>query len=323
MKFNKYSFSSITKFLECGYFFKLHYLDKIRPTEEPSALSFGGAIDKAFGVMLAGGDYNKTFLEEWSMTKILTGNEKFSKSDLDSDLLPARDPGLQVSENYLTFLSLRTKGQIILDALHKKLMPQIESVLAVQAPISLANQDGEGDEFIGFIDLIVKLKGYDKPIIADLKTTSVKYEKDSVKKSPQLTIYTYAAGEKYNTNLAGFFVVSKKLIKTKHQTCKSCGHKEINSRAKTCTKENPKRCGGEWEVQLTFDADVDIIIDEITTVQENAVLDTIDNAHSLIKQGVFEQNKGNCIHPVYRKKCPFYGLCHEGKMDGLVIKGEK
>jgi hypothetical protein len=329
-KFNKYSFSSLTKFKECGFAFKLHYIDKIRPTEEPGALSFGSAIDKAFTAMLIPGEKTaeQVFLEEWTEDKILTGNQKFSKSDFDSDIIPIgwTNDGSKFTGDILdlmTFESLKQKGLIILQALREKLLPKIEKVYGVQVPISLKNQDGEGDEFIGFIDFVIKLKGYDKPIIGDLKTTSVKYEADAVKKSPQLTVYTYAAGSNYGTNLAGFFVVNKKINKTKHQTCTKCGFKDVNNRAKTCTKEDPKRCGGAWDTRLTFDSDVNILVDEIGLEQEEQVLTDIDQAHSLIKQGVFEQNFQSCIHPVYRKKCPFYALCHEGKMDGLVVKGVK
>jgi hypothetical protein len=331
MAFNKYSFTSLTKFKECGYAFKLHYLDKIRPTEEPGALAFGGAIDKAFTAMLIPGEKTaeQVFLDEWTEEKILTGNEKFSKSDLDMDLIPDWAALRLIDENKLTFESLKAKGLIILKALREKLLPKIEKVYGVQVPIELKNQDGEGDSFIGFIDFIIKLQGYDKPIIGDLKTTTVKYEADSVKKSPQLTAYTYAKGSEFNTNLAGFFVASKKITKTRHQTCTVCGFKDTNSRAKSCTKADPEkaktisRCGGEWDVRLTFDADISILVDEIGEEQENEVLNSIDESHALIKQGVYEQNFQSCIHPVYRKKCPYYALCHEGKMDGLVVKGEK
>tara|TARA_R110000868_G_scaffold66014_3_gene196971 strand:- start:4470 stop:5315 length:846 start_codon:yes stop_codon:yes gene_type:complete len=281
-------------------------------------------MDKAFTAMLVPGDKTaeQVFAEEWSFEKILTGNEKFTKADLDPDLLPARDPGMPVSENYLTFLSLKAKGLIMLKALREKLLPQIESVLGTQVPIVLQNQDGEGDQFIGFIDFVIKLKGYDKPIIGDLKTSSVKYEADSVKKSMQLSVYTYEAGTKYGTNLAGFFVISKKLTKTRHQTCLKCGHEEINSRAKTCTKELPKRCGGAWDVRLTFNSDLTIIIDSIDTEQEDQVLNEIDTAHSNIKNGIFEQNFNSCINK-YHKKCVYYELCRTGSMTGLVIKDPK
>jgi hypothetical protein len=323
MTFNKYSFTSLTKFKECGYAFKLHYLDKIRPTEEPGALAFGGAIDKAFTAMLIPGEKSaeQVFLEEWTADKILTGNEKFSKSDTDLDLLDEIEKGFG-NENTNAFLSLKAKGLIILKALREKLLPKIEKVYGVQVPIELKNQDGEGDSFIGFIDFIIKLQGYDKPIIGDLKTTTVKYEADSVKKSPQLTAYTYAKGSEFNTNLAGFFVASKKITKTRHQTCTVCGFQDTNSRAKSCTNEAPKRCGGQWDVRLTFDADVSILVDEIGEEQENEVLNSIDESHALIKQGVFEQNFQSCINK-YHRKCPYYALCHEGKMDGLVVKGEK
>lgn len=324
---NRYSFTSIEKYKTCGFSFKLHYLDKIRPIEEPSTFSFGSAIDKAIGALLVPGEKSpeEVFLEEWTATKILTSAATFSKSDLDPDLLPDRDPGMQVSENLLAFLSLKQKGLLFIKAFREKVMPKIKSVKAIQKPISLVSQDGSSDEFIGFIDFVAEIEGYDKPVILDLKTSSVKYAPDSVKKSPQLTIYTYAAGQEYGTNLAGFVVLNKKIVKIKNQTCTKCGNTELNSRKKTCDKEvKGVRCHGDWETKLTFDVNVDIIVDEITDAEENEVLSVMDKVHEDIKVGVFEQNFQSCVHPIYRKKCPYYALCHEGKMDGLkILKGDK
>lgn len=317
----KFSFSALTKFNECGFLWQLHYLEKLRSIEEPSALTFGGAMDKAFTAMLIPGPKTpeEVFGEEWEFNKILNNNPKFSKSDLDEDLLHANQiVGFNTDEK--SFFSLQKKGHIMLKALREKVLPNIEEVIAVQEPITLTNQNESGDEFIGFIDFVLKYKGYDKPLIGDLKTSSVLYKPSSVKESPQLGVYTYASQEKFKTDLAAFFVVGKKIRKIRHQTCTKCGHNEVNSRAHTCPATIAgKRCEGKWDVRLEFDADVTVIVDQITAKEEQDVIKLVDDAYNKIKAGEFHQNWNSCINK-YHQKCPYYDYCRSGSMNGLVRK---
>lgn len=332
----KLSHSQINKFLECGRAYKLHYIDKIRSPLEPSPLTFGSAIDKAFSRMLVPlpGDTEeapyKIFQEEWSRDKILTENFKFSKSDIDEDLLGDTEASL-CTEPQKAFHSLYAKGNLMLKTLREKLMPQIEEVLGVQVPIVLKNQDESGDEVIGYIDFIIRLKGYPTPIIGDLKTSSVLYTPESVKESQQLTIYTFAKGEEFKTRLAGFFVLGKKIKKNKKKICTECGH-ENTPQAKSCTKENvpkmtssgvlPSRCSGALNTTMNPEAELTIIIDEIPLEKEDEILTTIDTAHKDIKEGKFDQNFSSCTNK-YFQKCCYYSLCHEGKTDGLLDYSKK
>lgn len=327
----KLSNSSLNKYVECPRSYALHYIDKLRPIAEPSPLTFGGAMDKAFTAMLIPGDKTseEVFLEEWSPEKIITPNFKWNKSDIDEELLEK-----DMDTDYQAFHSLKAKGLLMLKALREKVMPNIEHVYSVQEPIKLANQDSSGDEFIGYIDFVVKWKGYDKPIIFDLKTATVPYKADSVRTSQQLTIYTYAAGDSYKTNLAGYVVLAKKIRKNRKQTCEICGHKAESSRTKKCDnsielrREDASiykhRCNGEWIQTVEFDVDVKIIIDEIPEQGSDSVLELIDNTHANIKAENFEQNLSSCMHPIYRTQCPYYNYCHNGQsMVGLVKKEDK
>lgn len=315
---NKLSHSNVTKYQECGFAYKLHYIDKIRPIAEPSTLTFGGCVDKAFSAMLVPGEKTPEaiFLEEWEKAYGNNPNATFSKSDLDEEL--ANTPQE----------SLKQKGLLMLKALREQILPQIETVYSVQEPITLENQDESGDSVIGFIDLVVKLKGYDKPIIMDLKTSSVVYKPDSVKESQQLTLYTYAVGEKYKTNLAGFIVLNKKIRKTRTKKCQSCGASFLGSRLKTCSQEVPfvspvpmnVRCNGELIETTENSVDTQIIVDEVSPEAEDKVLNTLDTTLSDIRAEKFEQNPNSCIHPIFRTKCPYYDLCHNDSMAGLFKK---
>lgn len=337
----KLSNSSLNKYVECPRSYALHYIDKLRSIAEPSPLTFGSAMDKAFTAMLIPGDKTpeEVFLEEWSPEKILTPNFKWNKSDIDDELVSDIDFGSDANnpEAMYAFHSLERKGILMLNALREKVMPNIEHVYSVQEPIKLANQDSSGDEFIGYIDFVVKWKGYDKPIIFDLKTATVPYKADSVRTSQQLTIYSYAAGDKYKTNLAGYVVLAKKIRKNRTKKCCECGAEFFNSRLKTCSMEEPVetcedttpgmklyRCNGELKESVKFDVDVQIIIDEIPEQGSDSVLELIDNTHANIRAENFEQNTSSCTHPIFRTQCPYYNYCWNNQsMIGLVKKEDK
>jgi hypothetical protein len=313
----KLSHSAVNKYIECPYSYKLHYLDKIRSPLEPSALTFGGSIDKAFVQMLSP-DTTKTpediFYEEWQKNHpVRNPNAKFTKSDYDEDLVNAT--GLDTfgaDDDTLAWLSLQEKGLLMLKALREKLLPQIEEVLSVQEMITLKNQDDSGDEVIGYIDFVIRLKGYDSPIIGDLKTSSIVYTPESVKESQQLTIYTYAAGEKYGTRLAGFFVLSKKIKKNKKKVCKSCGLETTVTQTKKCPT-----CSTLLITEMNPEAELSIIIDEIPVAKEEEILCTIDQAHKDIKEEKFEQKFSGCTNK-YFQKCVYYNLCHNNDAAGLL-----
>lgn len=320
----KLSHSALNKFVECGYAYKLHYIDKLRSLEEPSSLTFGLAIDQAFAAMLLPSDRTpeKAFELAWNKKRILTGNERFSKADLDTELLTEEE--LKLSVNEQSFISLKRKGELMIKALREQVMPNIEKVIAVQHRVKLENQDDSGDAFIGVIDFVVKYKGYDKPIIMDLKTSSVKYKPESVKESQQLCIYVYAAGEEFKTDLAGYVVLDKKIRKTRTKTCTKCSHTVVNNTSKTCNNDvNNKRCGAEWKTNTAFSVDVYTIVDSIHIDTEEKVLDLIDKSHDEIKRGVFVQNWDSCISPTYHRKCAYYEYCRSGSMEGLVKLGKE
>ena len=87
----------------------------------------------------------------------------------------------------------------------------VEEVLGTQVPINLENE--KGDSIVGFADFVVKWKGYDKPIVFDLKTSSIDYAENAVKVSPQLALYVHDLKDKFHTRTAGFLVLKKRIKK--------------------------------------------------------------------------------------------------------------
>lgn len=97
--------SAINTFTDCGYKYKLHYIDRIRTNYTSSSLLFGGAIDAAFEAMLnnfKGEEFEDPYLiftDKMFDTEInyekrripKTSNCKYSKADVDLKLLDEKD----------------------------------------------------------------------------------------------------------------------------------------------------------------------------------------------------------------------------------------
>lgn len=96
----KLSHSQISKYMQCGHSYKLHYIDKIRPKVTHAALIFGSAIDAALGALLTEKG-NPEHVFETAFTNNKVNDEAvyipthpelvYANSDFDSDLLIEED----------------------------------------------------------------------------------------------------------------------------------------------------------------------------------------------------------------------------------------
>ena len=114
--------------------------------------------------------------------------------------------GSRIAFNNLCWLSLYRKGEMMLKAYERDILPEIQEVFDIQKEVQLLNESG--DKLRGKIDFIASFK--DDPstkFIIDNKTSSEPYSGDSVKKSVQLSIYTEAE----NTSQAAYVVLEKKI----------------------------------------------------------------------------------------------------------------
>lgn len=229
--------------------------------------------------------------------------------------------------NHCFWCCLKTKGLLMLKAIRTKIMPSITEVLSCQEQIKIENEDG--DIIIGFIDLIARVKGYDKPVVLDLKTSKLTYSDNSNEVSPQLASYLNAISDKYeSTRYVGFLVLSKTVIKNKTKICTVCGYDGSEGSHKTCpnevkadTKKGTARCNGEWAVTMNPEVAVQIIISALPEQTELIVMQNYDYVNESIKTGNFPRNFNSCIKTY--GKCQFYNLCYENKRDGLIKLEEK
>lgn len=115
-------------------------------------------------------------------------------------------PGTKIAFNNLGWLSLYRKGEKMIEAYERDILPEIQEVFDIQKAVELINDSG--DKLRGKIDFIASFK--DDPstrYIIDNKTSSEAYKGDSVANSIQLAIYCEAEA----CDRAGYIVMEKKM----------------------------------------------------------------------------------------------------------------
>lgn len=266
---NRLSYTAVETYLRCPKEYYLHYIGNLREETTGSALVFGNAMDAGLNALLQGNnDYQQVFKD--TLIKNKTKSVRYSKSDIDESLVSFVPSNLeellqkkthnlfneedQAQFNDIAFESLLAKGKLIIEAYKEQVMPLIKRVISVQKTFSLSNE--EGDQFIGFIDLIAELHD-GRIVVFDNKTTSVKYAEDSVKNSKQLATYLISEGNE--STLAGFIAVHKKIL-----------------------KREPR-------------VKIQVIIDNVDESVINSTFDDYDKVNNLIKDGEFPRNNDSCI----------------------------
>lgn len=211
--------------------------------------------------------------------------------------------------NFMSWLSMRRKGHLMLKAYITELLPRIDEVVEVQYKVELANENG--DSIVGYIDALVKVG--DELVVMDNKTSASFYEADDVFYSPQLAQYCFMTGAKK----AAFAVMLKQINMNRTKVCRVCGH-EGKGAHKTCDSVvEKKRCGGEWTETVNPSARTQWFIDNVPENTQHLVVDNFDAINKGIKNEVFVRNFNAC-HNSYGQKCPYLHLCWKGQTAGLV-----
>lgn len=205
--------------------------------------------------------------------------------------------------NYVHWLSLLRKGDLMLTAYEKQILPHITKVHAIQKKVSLKNN--EDDELIGYIDFIADYDGIG-PIIFDNKTSSRKYKEDSVTQSQQLVLYS----ENEGINKAGFIVLVKEIKWVENKTCIECKH-EFISKHKTCPK-----CDGQYTSVDVPNIITQVLIDDHLDSSQTKVFEDIQIVADGIKNEEFVKNFESCYS--FGRPCQYYNVCRGGDMHGLV-----
>lgn len=247
-------------FLECPYKYKLHYIDKIRVSDNYSALMFGVALDKALNeLLLKNPNYLNIFEKEWDSIAGL--DIEYYKSDTDLKLLQSLNINREdFSDKDLAWLSLKAKGFKLLNNYYNQILPQVEIAESQRT----VNIDMGEYTIKGILDLTGTVDG--KLFVLDNKTTSESYKLNYINERDQLPLYSYATG------------------------IRDVGYLTLNKKNYKC----------------------DIILGKVEQSSIDRVLNTFNEVYEKIKNNLFVKNKKSCYS--FGRKCPYYDLCHKGKI---------
>lgn len=316
-----------------------------------SALLFGSAIDKACEDYAINKNQSRArhfFREEWK--KIQEGFEEedgsiskvsFHPLDFDHELLIQSDNEFILKDtlyetvaalvkagtekeriNYANWISMHRKGIMLVNKFIEWVDENVETILETQSEIELEDEDG--NKVTGKPDLVIKIHGYDKPLLVDLKTSARYYERGSVKQSEQLALYyMYLKATRYpDMERAAFLVLNKTIKKNRTKTCRKCGN-VTTGREKTCAIGTGKaRCHGEFDEVITPEVNLQYIHDEISQEFIDATVEKYNIVKDAIIAKKFEMNLNGCAN-YYGRPCPYAKFCENGCMDGLIKKEQK
>lgn len=239
-----------------------------------------------------------------------------------------RNPYKKITNNQLRYfnrccwLSMKRKGEILIDSFITQFKPKIKKVHATQKAGRISEN---GHSIFGYLDFIAEIKGYDKPIIFDLKTAARPYNQAKIDLTEQLTLYYAMAGEEYKTDYVGYVVLSKEINKNEKYTCKSCGNiRAAGKRHKTCditkiVKGKKTRCHGEWEVESEIAPEVQVLVQQKTKRDKEELLKDYNNIMKAMDDKIIYRNTDKCTN-WYGGVCSFYDACHKDDTTGLVKK---
>lgn len=293
-------------------------------------------------------DFDKDVLQLEDLINLTKDIEELGIQDLGSDPIEVykavakikKNPYKKIKANQLKYFnraswtSMLRKGLILLDSFHEQFYPKIEKVLATQK-FTLIKDEGTGDIIQGVVDMVLKIRGHEKPIIFDLKTAARAYTQEQIEHSDQLTLYAAMEGWKYKTDQVGYVVLAKNINKEKIGVCKKCGftkdgrHKTCNNRVDTdqpSTANNKVgidgkvRCDGEWDEKTVLKPIVQVLIQGKSEDQVNRILDDQANIIVAMKNQTVFKNTSKCEN-WFGSRCVYYNLCHKGDATGLTKKG--
>jgi len=221
--------------------------------------------------------------------------------------------------NRASWLSMRKKGELLLNKFNTDFYPKITKVVSTQQRGSIVDQ-ATGDSIIGYIDMVLEIQGYDKPIIFDLKTAAQPYEQEDIDLTQQLTLYAAMKGTEYNTDLVGYVVLCKNIPKDDTSYCSICNHKK-DGRHITCnnTTLTGSRCNGKWINTKVCNPQIQVLVQQKSKAQIDDLLTDMGNVILAMKNNIIYKDVSKCNN-WFGGKCPFFNACHKADTSGLKRK---
>lgn len=336
----KLSKSACAKYLQCAAGYDYHYNKGIRSITTGSPLVFGNGIDVGLNAILLGNadpmvEFSKEFV------KFPIGTVLPNVNDYDGELLASdheamltalstygyngNDPdglaaslfsrikaGEELSENqykaadYLCRQSLTAKAKLMFEAYRTHVLPQIVKTYNVQ------KASGPG-----FLDATVEWDGVGK-VVVDHKTSGKPYAPDACDYSLELALY---AGEE-KVNRVAYVVLLKNIKKNRIKTCSACGFVGHGSHTTCNNMVAKKRCGGEWTVTISPEAEIQVVHGEITPRAIEVASEVQTQIQRAVDEKVFFCNFAQC-NSMFGKQCEYKRLHWQNDMTGFEVKTKK
>lgn len=348
----KISYSAWECYMTCGMKYYITRVLGWEVKQKSSALVFGSVIDDALNHLLETNDIEgaKKIFKDGIKCLYKSTDYYFFKGDFDYDLLTDRqiDLGLEylkeldyegsldleslhkalykqilsngndyqaITQNQQLFLScistmsLKQKGLMMIDAYVEKVLPKINKVVSVQRATKLRP---------GFLDIEIDLKGHGM-VTADHKTAGRMYDQSKIDHAWQLFIYD----KEVNHGKVCYIVLGKTLRKNAQKTCRSCGFNGNGSRHITCPDESTgSRCYGEWEIVITPEIDIQVMVADVNKAEQETVLKSIESVEKAIDAKVFPMNLNSCPNQ-FGKPCEVMDFCRTGCTAKLQKRKER
>lgn len=266
---------------------------------------------------------DKTTLQQWA-AELNLGPSVDPISLFKSVAAAKKNPYKKISKEELSYfnraswLSLKRKGKILIESFRTQFQPKIKKIISIQEYGKIEDPNS-GDAVVGFIDMILEIDGYSKPIIFDLKTAASPYTQENIELTDQLTTYAAMKGVEHNTDLVGYIVLCKNIPKEKVSLCANCGHTKSTRHATCDNVINNARCGGQWNETIALRPEVQVLVEKKSPEQVNAMLQDVSNIVLAMKQRIIYKNTSKC-HNWYGGKCPYFNACHKNDFTGLIKK---
>lgn len=215
----KISNSKLEMYSTCPKKYEFRYVKNLKGDYTSTPLLFGVALDNALNYILEAirdkKEWDKEKAQEVFLDIMRTWDGQnrldFFKSELPAELQEDHDDG-DPDTWETVWDTLCQRGLACIDVYIQEVLPLIDEVLVVQAPINVKNEFD--DVFTGVVDFIAKLKD-GRTVLFDNKSASAKYPKNKVVKSQQLSLYLEQFPE---IEWAGYIVLIKNPAREKGLT---------------------------------------------------------------------------------------------------------
>ncbi len=172
----KIHYSEMQAFLDCPAAYKRRYIDKIRDTEESSALHGGTALHLAIKEHFEGGDAEQTYLMYWDSLK-------------DTPMTYYRHDWQQLRDLGIRWLRLFIK-------MHAKKFTDFKMEQMIEAPLFFDDIYDNGEISIeGTFDMCGLYDGI--LTMTDWKTSGYPYKENKIIKNPQMYLYAHMYRHNY------------------------------------------------------------------------------------------------------------------------------